>query len=81
MLQGWVVDLLQQCKHNEVPFHFKQWGLSSNNPDPKNDDTDKVNGGSAKGGRKIFGTTYNEEPRWLPIGGGYGEKKQEIRAT
>ena len=61
MDSAWVDQIYADCQEYEVPFHFKQWGKFSNNPDPK-DPTAKENGGKAKGGRTFQDKLWNEEP-------------------
>jgi len=46
MKKEWVLDLLNQCQSNEVPFFFKQWG--------------GIN--KKKAGRLLEGKIYNEMP-------------------
>ena len=57
----WVRDIRERCVCADVPFFFKQWGHVRNNPKPC-DPTAKENGGHAKGGRQLDGTTWNEYP-------------------
>jgi protein gp37 len=58
---GWVNDLRDQCQAARVPFFFKQWGNLQSNPDWL-DPTARENGGSAKGGRRLAGRTWDEMP-------------------
>lgn len=58
---AWVETLHNQCDELNIPFHFKQWGLLSNNPD-QDDPTAKTNGGGAKGGRLFKEQTWDEDP-------------------
>ena len=62
MEPAWVRDLRDQSRAERIPFFFKQWGSSSNNP-AANDPTDKRAGGSAKGGRLLDGRIWNEMPK------------------
>ena len=64
MESEWVSSLHDQCDGSTALFHFKQWGLLSNNPDPK-DPTAKKNGGGVKGGRQFLGRTWDDEPGLL----------------
>jgi protein gp37 len=61
MLAAWVARVRDQCIASNVPFFFKQWGKSSNNPNPS-DSTAKNNGGHAKGGRMLDGRTWDQMP-------------------
>ena len=58
---AWVEMVCEWCKDNGVPKNFKQFGLLENNPN-SNDPTAKENGGSAKGGRMMNGSTWDQEP-------------------
>ena len=49
MDKSWVVDIRNQCKDNNVPFFFKQWGGTN----------------KKKAGRKLEGHTWNEVPSLL----------------
>lgn len=56
-----VRDLRDQAVARDIPFHFKQWGTLSSNPDSF-DPTAKENGGDAKGGRTLDGKVWAEFP-------------------
>jgi protein gp37 len=43
----WVVSVQRQCRRNDVPFFFKQWGGVR----------------KSEGGRSLFGKTYDEFPQ------------------
>ena len=43
----WILDIISQCQHQDVPVFFKQWG----GPHPKS------------GGRHIDGKVYNKYPK------------------
>lgn len=49
MSTDWVLDIQQQCKNNEVPFFFKQWGGKN----------------KKLSGRLLNGKTYDEMPEIL----------------
>lgn len=46
MNPAWVTDIQKQCKHNDVPFFFKQWGGRN----------------KKAAGRELNGKTYSEMP-------------------
>ncbi len=48
MQSDWVIDIQEQCKKNEVPFFFKQWGGKN----------------KKKNGRTLNGKTYDEIPEF-----------------
>ncbi len=47
--EEWIVDILQECRNQSVPFFFKQWGGSN----------------KKKTGRLLKGKLYNEMPKKL----------------
>ena len=47
MLKEWVIDIKNQCKAQDVPFFFKQWGGKN----------------KKKAGRLLDNTTYDEMPK------------------
>ena len=61
MHPDWARSLRDQCTAAGVPFFFKQWGGLRNNPDA-DDPTAKGRSGSAKGGRRLDGRTWDEMP-------------------
>ena len=54
MQKEWVLNIQRQCKEQNVPFFFKQWGTYGEDGVKRNK---KVNG------RTIDGTIYQEWPR------------------
>lgn len=50
MLKQWVDDILNQCRENNVPFFFKQWGGTN----------------KKRSGRELNGRTYDEMPNIKP---------------
>jgi len=46
----WVVEILDQCRRQNVPFFFKQWGGAQKH----------------KSGRSLLGRTYDELPSFTP---------------
>lgn len=46
MKEEWVLDIMDQCKVNDVKFFFKQWGGTN----------------KKKTGRELQGKFYNEMP-------------------
>lgn len=53
MKEEWVLDILQQCKDQNVKFFFKQWGVWG---------ADGVKRSKKANGRLLGGKTYNEMP-------------------
>ena len=47
MKKEWVISVRNQCRDNEIPFFFKQWGGVR----------------KAEAGRRLEGRTYSEFPR------------------
>jgi protein gp37 len=47
----WIIDIRDQCKHNHVPFYFKQWG--------------GIN--KKKAGRLLDGIKWDQLPSTVPI--------------
>ena len=47
MLKEWVIDIKNQCKAQDVPFFFKQWGGKN----------------KKKAGRLLDNNTYDEMPK------------------
>ena len=43
----WVLEILNQCKENDIPFFFKQWGGTN----------------KKKSGRQLNGRTWDELPK------------------
>lgn len=74
MHPDWVLGLLEQCQHAEVPFHFKQWGhwgpaSAQNNQIPvttfrfdNERAVDMVGAGKGRNGRLLQGTTWDGLP-------------------
>ncbi|MBT4409112.1 MAG: phage Gp37/Gp68 family protein [Bacteroidetes bacterium] len=65
--KDWVISIQAQCKKENIPFLFKQWGHADFNPNPNDPTIKKYKGnngkdGSAKGGRQLNGKIYNEFP-------------------
>lgn len=52
MLKEWVIDIKNQCKAQDVPFFFKQWGGKN----------------KKKAGRLLDNNTYDEMPRKITEG-------------
>ena len=54
MREEWVIDILRQCREQDVPFFFKQWGGVH----------------KKRAGRELRGKTYDEMPdcEKLPTG-------------
>jgi len=58
----WVKEIHIKCKLKQVPFFFKQWGVTRHNPNPM-DPTIKANHPlHAKGGCQLFDKVYREMP-------------------
>lgn len=47
MEKKWVIDIMEQCNQNKVPFFFKQWGGKN----------------KKKAGRELDGKTYDNMPK------------------
>lgn len=64
----WVIPLRDQCKMENIPFFFKQWGKKEFNPDqsdptiPVRGEKDKDNPHKPKGGHLIDGLAYEDLP-------------------
>lgn len=57
----WVRSIRRQCREQDVPFFFKQFGTLRSNPNPR-DPTAKENGGPSKGGRTLSGRVWGQFP-------------------
>lgn len=49
----WVKSIHKQCRDQEVPFFFKQWGHEKHNPDPSDPTINKGHPSYAKGGCQL----------------------------
>lgn len=58
MKEEWVLDILQQCKDQNVEFFFKQWGVWG---------ADGVKRSKKANGRLLNGRTYDEMPEIIPF--------------
>ena len=58
----WVMNVLEQCKKDNVVFFFKQWGKTRNNPDPNDPTISKKHTFHAKGGCLLNGKLYLDNP-------------------
>ncbi|MDF0719191.1 phage Gp37/Gp68 family protein [Kaistella sp. PBT33-4] len=60
--KDWILKIKKNCEDQNVPFFFKQWGLSRFNPDPSDPTQYKGHPDYAKGGCQINGKMYRENP-------------------
>jgi protein gp37 len=60
--EEWIVDILKECKKQEVPFFFKQWGKPWFNSNPNDPTIQKDHAQHAKGGCQLKGKVYRELP-------------------
>ncbi len=58
----WVEIIKVQCKNNNVPFFFKQWGKKQFNANPNDPTMNKENKIYAKGGCELDGIVIQEMP-------------------
>lgn len=58
----WVKKIKEICEHQKVPFFFKQWGRTENNPDKDDPTLDKNHPYHTKGGCLLDGKIYWENP-------------------
>ncbi len=58
----WVASIKDNCKQNNVPFFFKQWGKRIFNPDSNDPTISKEHSFFAKGGCMIDNKIYREYP-------------------
>ena len=67
MRLSWVKDIHQQCRKNNTPFFFKQWGTSKFNPCPDDPTLDKSHPDHTKGGCQINGKIYRAFPKGFKL--------------
>lgn len=58
----WVLKIQKQCLDQNVPFFFKQWGKTRNNPNPNDPTMNKTHRYYAKGGCELDGKIYRANP-------------------
>lgn len=59
----WVKEIQVRCKHQNVAFFFKQWGVTRHNPNPGDPTIESNHPQHAKGGCQLEGKVYREVPR------------------
>lgn len=59
----WIIEIKDQCKANNVPFFFKQWGKKNFNVNPDDPTINSKNKFHAKGGCLLDGKIYHEFPK------------------
>jgi protein gp37 len=58
----WIEKIKEECKVQNVPFFFKQWGLKKFNPNPNDPTTNKRHKYYSKGGCMLNGEIYLTNP-------------------
>lgn len=58
----WILSIKNNCKREQIPFFFKQWGKREFNPDLFDPTLDKLHPFYSKGGCMINQTIYREYP-------------------
>ncbi|MGA3014086.1 MAG: phage Gp37/Gp68 family protein [Bacteroidales bacterium] len=58
----WIDDIHDICNPDHIPFFFKQWGKSKNNPNKLDPTIDSKHLYHAKGGCQLDGKIYHEYP-------------------
>lgn len=59
----WVIDIMNQCKKEDVHFFFKQWGKPKFNYDQNDPTINADHPNHAKGGCRLNGKIYREMPK------------------
>jgi protein gp37 len=62
MKKEWVLKVKENCSDYKVPFFFKQWGKTRNNPNPHDPTISKEHRYHAKGGCMIDGDIFLNNP-------------------
>lgn len=62
MKKEWVLKIKEKCLEQNVPFFFKQWGKTRNNPNPNDPTINKTHRYHAKGGCELDGEVYWANP-------------------
>jgi len=62
MKKEWVLNIQKQCLEQNVPFFFKQWGKTRNNPDQNDPTINDLHKYHSKGGSQLDGKTYWANP-------------------
>ena len=62
MKKEWVDKVKKNCDDQNIPFFFKQWGQSKNNPDTNDPTINKLHTYYAKGGCLLDGNIYRANP-------------------
>lgn len=62
MKKEWVLKIKDKCIEQNVPFFFKQWGKTRNNPNPNDPTINKAHRYHSKGGSELEGKVYWENP-------------------
>lgn len=60
--KAWIDDIHDICNADHIPFFFKQWGKSKNNPDKLDPTLDSKHLHHAKGGCQLDDKIYHEYP-------------------
>jgi protein gp37 len=58
----WVLKVKEKCSEQNVPFFFKQWGKTRNNPNPDDPTINKLHRYHSKGGSELDGKVYWTNP-------------------
>lgn len=58
----WIESIRSQCRKNNIPFFFKQWGKPKFNANADDPTIDKTHPNHAKGGCQLNGEIYRELP-------------------
>lgn len=62
MEKEWIETIKDKCEEQNIPFFFKQWGKSKNNPNPDDPTLNKEHRYYAKGGCQLNGKIYWANP-------------------
>ena len=62
MKKEWVENIYDICKSDKIPFFFKQWGKSINNPNKQDPTIDSKHPDHAKGGCHLNGEIFHQYP-------------------
>lgn len=62
MEKDWVLKIKDECLKQNVPFFFKQWGKTRNNPNENDPTIHKFHRYHSKGGSELDGKTYWSNP-------------------
>ena len=62
MKEEWVRIIKDKCKNQNVPFFFKQWGKTKNNPNPNDPTLNKEHRYYAKAGCQLDGKLFLANP-------------------